>query len=130
MSTPTPIVFTTLIKGFSWTPSTVGEGGVPLPPGETESGTTIGIRADGDAAHSPGNYQYLVIVPPTQNSEAPAAINAALGKNLPPGNYWAALDQTDMLAGTPSTSAWTPEVPFSIPTPIVKPASPTNFSAA
>lgn len=133
MSTPAPIVFTPLVKGFAWTPATTDTTGAALPPGETESGTTIGIRADGDATHGVGNYQYLIIVPPTQNSEAPGAINAALGKALSPGNYWAALDQTDMLNGAPSTSAWTAEVPFSIPVPvpvIAKPASPTNFSAS
>lgn len=132
MSTPNPIVFTPLVKGFAWTPATTAVGGAPLPPGETESGTTIGIRSDGDTTHAVGNYQWLVIVPPTQNSEAPGAITAALGKALAPGNYWAALDQTDMLNGAPSTSAWTAEIPFSIPTPvpvIAKPNAPTNFSA-
>jgi hypothetical protein len=130
VSTPNPIVFTPLIKGFSWTPSTTGAGGVALPPGEVETGTTIGIRLDGDTTHAAGNYQWLVIVPPTQNSEAPGAITAALGKSLAPGNYWAALDQTDMLNGAPSTSAWTAEIPFSVPAAIVQPAQPTNFTAA
>src|SRR5271167_4268139 len=105
MSTPNPVpatVFTPLIKGFSWTPATTDNTGAPLPPGETESGTTLGIRADGDATHGVGNYTWLVIVPPSQNSEAPAAIEAALKNALVPGNYWAALDQTDMLSGNPS----------------------------
>lgn len=123
-------VFTPLIKGFSWTPSTTDKDGNPLPAGETQSGSTIGIRADGDTAHAAGNYQYLIIVPPTQNSEAPGAITAALTKALTPGNYWAAIDQTDMLNGSPSTSAWTAEVPFSIPAVIATPAAPTNFTAA
>lgn len=130
MSTPNPIVFTPLIKGFSWTPSTTGAGGVALPPGETQSGSTIGIRADGDTTHSAGNYQWLVVVAGAATSETPAAITAALGKALPAGNYWAAIDQTDMLNGAPSTSAWTAEVPFSIPPTIVQPAPPVNFSAA
>lgn len=130
MSTPNPIVFTPLVKGFTWTPSTTGEGGAALPAGEVQSGSTIGIRADGDTAHSAGNYQYLVVVPPGQTSETPAQIAAALNKSLPPGNYWAAVDQTDMLNGQSATSAWTAEVPFSIPAPIVKPASPTGFGAA
>jgi len=122
--------FTPLVKGFSWQNSTTAADGSALPPGETQSGSTIGIRADGDTTHSPGNYQYLVVVPATQTSETPAQITAALNKSLPPGNYWAAIDQTDMLNGAPSTSDWTAEVPFSIPSPIVKPASPTGFSAA
>lgn len=130
MSTPNPTPFPALVKGFSWTPSTTGEGGAPLPPGEAQTGSTIGIRADGDAAHSAGNYQYLVLVPGTQSTETPAQITAALNKALPPGNYWAAIDQTDMLNGVASTSAWTAEVPFSIPFPIVKPAQPSAFTAA
>src|SRR5579859_7851363 len=85
-------VFTPLVKGFAWTPATTAVGGGPLAVGEVESGTTIGIRIDGDTTHGIGNYQWLVVVPPTQNSEAPAAINAAIGTPLPPGNYWAALD--------------------------------------
>lgn len=130
MSTPNPITFTPLLKGFSWTPSTTGAGGAALPAGETQTGSTIGIRADGDATHSPGNYQWLVVVPTAQSSETPSQITAALGKALAPGNYWAAIDQTDMLNGASSTSDWTAEVPFSIPQPIVKPDKPTGFSAA
>lgn len=123
-------VFTPLIKGFSWTPSTTDASGNPLPAGETQSGSTIGIRADGDTAHAAGNYQYLVVLPAGQSSETPAAITAALTKSLTPGNYWAAIDQTDMLNGAPATSAWTAEVAFSIPPVIVTPASPLNFTAA
>lgn len=130
MSSPNPVPFPPLLKGFSWTLSTTGAGGVVLPPGETETGVTIGIRADGDTAHSAGNYQYLIIVPAGQTTETPAQITAALTKALAPGNYWSALDQTDMLNGAPSTSAWTSEVPFSIPPAIVQPAPPTAFSAA
>lgn len=128
MSTPNPIAFTPLIKGFNWTLSTTGVGGVALPSGQVETGVTIGIRADGDATHAAGNYQYLVVVPAGQTSETPAQITAALNKSLPAGNYWAAIDQTDMLNGTPSTSAWTAEIPFSIPPTIVQPAPPTGFS--
>lgn len=123
-------VFTPLVKGFSWTPATTDINGNPFPAGEVETGTTIGIRADGDTVHGVGNYQYLVIVPATQNSEAPGAITAALGKALAPGNYWAALDQTDTLNGSPSTSPWTPEIAFSIPAVVAQPAAPTNFTAA
>lgn len=123
-------VFTPLIKGFSWTPSTLAADGSALPTGEAQSGSTIGIRMDGDATHAAGNYQYLVVLPAGQSSETPAAITAALTKSLTPGNYWAAIDQTDMLNGAPSTSAWTAEVAFSIPPVIATPASPTNFTAA
>lgn len=130
MSTPNPIVFTPLVKGFSWQNSTTAEGGAPLPAGEAQSGSTIGIRTDGDAAHSAGNYQYLVLVPAGQTAETPAQIAATLNKSLPPGNYWAAMDQTDMLGTASMTSAWTPEVPFSIVAPIVRPAAPTGFIAA
>lgn len=129
MSTPNP-VFTPLVKGFTWQNSTTGEGGAPLPQGEVQSGSTIGIRADGDAAHSAGNYQYLVLVPAGQTSETPAQIATTLNKALPPGNYWAAMDQTDMLGTDSRTSAWTAEVPFSIPAPIVRPSAPTGFQVS
>lgn len=122
--------FTPLVKGFSWQNSTTDASGNPLPAGEAQSGSTIGIRADGDTTHSAGNYQYLVILAAGQTAETPAAITAALTKALAPGNYWAAMDQTDMLNGAPSTSLWTAEVPFSIPAVIAQPAPPTNFSAA
>jgi hypothetical protein len=122
--------FTPLVKGLSFVLSTTDVNGNPLPAGEAESGATIGIRVDGDTAHSPGNYQYLVPLTTGVTSVTPAGINTALGKSLPPGNYWAAVDQTDILNGSPSTSAWTAEVPFSIPQPIVQPASPTGFTAA
>jgi hypothetical protein len=126
----TATVFPALVKGFTWTNSTTDINGNPLPAGEAQSGSTIGIRADGDTTHSAGNYQYLVILAAGQTSETPAAITAALTKALAPGNYWAAMDQTDMLNGAPSTSPWTPEVPFSIPQPVVQPASPTAFTAS
>lgn len=123
-------VFTPLVKGFGWTNSATDENGNPMPAGEVQSGSTIGIRADGDAAHSAGNYQYLVLVPAGQTAETPAQIATTLNKSLAPGNYWAAMDQTDMLGTASMTSAWTPEVPFSISAPIVRPAAPTGFTAA
>lgn len=131
MSTPNPVVFTPLTKGFSWQLSTTAEGGGALPPGETESGVTIGIRMDGDTAHGPGNYQWLVVVPAGLTTETVAQVNAALTKALSVGtNYWAALDQTDMLNGLPATSPWTAEIPFCIPQTPATPASPTAFSAS
>ena len=126
----TTTVFPALVKGFTWTNSSTDINGNPLPAGEAQSGSTIGIRAAGDTTHSPGNNQYLVILAAGQTSETPAAITAALTKALAPGNYWAAMDQTDMLNGAPSTSPWTTEVPFSIPQPVVQPASPTAFTAS
>lgn len=123
-------VFTPLVKGFTWVNSTTDKDGNPLPAGEVQTGSTIGIRVDGDTTHTAGNYQYLVIVPAGQTSETPAQIATALNKSLPPGNYWAAIDQTDMLGTDSKTSAWTAEVPFSIPAPIAQPAPPSGFSAA
>lgn len=123
-------VFTPLVKGFTWVNSTTDKDGNPLPAGEVQTGSTIGIRVDGDATHSAGNYQYLVIVPAGQTSETPAQIATALNKSLAPGNYWAAIDQTDMLGTDSKTSAWTAEVPFSIPPVIAQPAPPSGFSAA
>lgn len=121
-------VFTPLTTGFSWTPSTTDDKGNPLPPGEAESGATIGIRPDGVGAA--GTYPTLVVVPSTATSETLAQLNAALGKALASGNYWAAIDQTDMLGTASSTSVWTAEVPFSIPAVIAKPSPPTNFTVA
>lgn len=121
-------VFTPLTTGFSWTPSTTDASGSPLPPGEAESGATIGIRPDGTGAA--GTYPTLVVVPSTATAETLTQLNAALGKALAPGNYWAAIDQTDILNGATSTSVWTAEVPFSIPAVIAKPAAPTNFTVA
>lgn len=129
MSTPNP-VFTPLVKGFSWQNSTTDENGNPLPEGETETAATIGIRLDGDTTHAAGNYQYIVPLDAGVTSATPADIAAKLGKPLPPGNYWAAVDQTDTLNGNPATSKWTAEVAFSIPQPVVQPGSPTGFQAA
>lgn len=123
-------VFPALTKGFTWTPSTTGASNAALPAGETYTSATIGIRADGDTTHSAGNYANLVIVPGAATSESVAALTAALTSALPAGNYWAAIEQTDTLNGVTSTSAWTAEVPFSIPPTIVQPAPPSAFGAA
>lgn len=130
MSTPNPVTFTPLVKGFRFNLSAVDTAGNALPSGEAESAATIGIRADGDTTHATGNYQYTVELAAGVSSVTPAGITAALGKPLPPGNYWAAVDQTDTLDGTASTSPWSAEIPFSIPQPVVQPGSPTGFIAA
>jgi hypothetical protein len=122
-------VFPALVKGFSFTLSTTDANGNPLPAGENESAATIGIRLDGDTTHAAGNYQYTVVLDAGVTTATPSDIASRLGKPLPPGNYWAAVDQTDTLAGVASTSAWTTEVPFSIPVPVVQPGSPTGFTA-
>ena len=121
-------VFPPLIKGFTWVPSTTAEGGGALPDGETQTGSTIGVRADGDTAHSTGNYSWFVVITGPVNAESTSDFQAKL--SLKPGNYWAAINQTDMLNGVPATSAWSGEIPFSIPSPIVKPAAPTGFTGA
>ena len=121
-------VFTPLTKGFAWTLSTTDANGNPLPDGEIEYSATVGIRADGDPNHSPGSYQYFVTVGPNVSTVTLAQVIAA---KVPPGaNYWAAVDQTDGLNGTTNTSAWTEEIPFSIPVQPVRPAPPTNFTVA
>lgn len=125
-----PTVFTPLVKGFSFALSTTDDNGAPLPPGESESAATIGIRLDGDTTHSAGNYQYTVVLAAGLTTASPADIAAKIGKPLAPGNYWAAVDQTDTLNGVAATSKWTAEVPFSIPQPVVQPSSPTVFTAA
>lgn len=130
MSTPNPVVFTPLVKGLSFTISTTDTSGNALPTGETESAATVGIRSDGDATHSAGNYQFIVPVAGGASTVTPADIATALGKPLAPGNYWAAIDQTDTLNGQQATSSWTAELPFSIPQPVVQPSPPTGFTAA
>lgn len=134
MSTPNPTIFPPLLKGFSWTPSTTGVAAngssMPLPEGETYTSATIGIRADGDTTHSAGNYANLVIVPGAATAESVAALTAGLQSALPAGNYWGTVKQTDTLNGVTATSAWTAEVPFSIPPTIVQPAPPSPFTAA
>lgn len=121
-------VFTPLTVGFSWVNSTTASDGSPLPAGEVEVSTTIGVRADGDATHSQGNYKWFVT-----NLGQVTSISAAdflKSTKLPAGNYWAALVQTDALNGVNATSAETPEIPFSVPATVVAPAAPTNFTVA
>jgi len=123
--------FTPLVKGLSFTLSTTDKDGKPLPEGEVESAATIGIRPDGDATNFPvGTYKYTVVLDAGVTSVTPSEIAAKLRKPLPPGNYWAAVDQTDVLNGSPATSPWTAEIPFSIPQPVVQPSPPTGFTAA
>jgi hypothetical protein len=124
----TTTTFPPLVKGFSFTPATTDTSGNALPTGEAETSVTIGIRLDGDTTHSAGNYQFIAPVAGAATSVTPAQLTAALGKPLAPGNYWAAIDQTDTLNGVTATSAWTAEVPFSIPQPVVQPSPPSNFS--
>lgn len=122
--------FTPLTKGISWTLSTTGAGGVPLPAGEVPVSTTLGIRPDGNPAYSMGNYQYLVIVLAPATSESLSSLTAAI-KSLPAGNYWLNGMQTDALGGSQWASAWSnTETPFSISGAMVAPESPTNFKIA
>lgn len=134
MSTPTP-VFTPFLTSLSWVDATTGVGGVPLAPGETLQDTVIGVRADGDTAHGLGNYQWQITVnAPTSSisrAQFDAAVKAATGSVLPPGNYWLNGEQTDVVGGQAATSSWgATELPFSIPTPIVVPSNPTGFTVA
>jgi hypothetical protein len=136
LSTPTP-VFTPFTKSISWTDATTASGGAPLPAGETLADTVIGIRADGDATHSAGNYQWQISVAAPASSitraDFDAAIKAAYPQMnpVPPGNYWLNGEQTDVLDGQTATSAWgTTETPFSIPVPVVAPSNPTSFVVA
>jgi len=133
-----PTVFTPFTKSISWTDSTIGADGSPLPQGETLTDTAIGVRADSDATHGPGNYQYTAIIAAPAASVTPATLNAAIGATtgqsnfaLPPGNYWLNGEQTDTLDGASATSSWGPtETPFSVPVPIVQPSNPTAFTVA
>lgn len=131
MSTPNPIVFTPINKGFSWTLSTTAAGGGALPDGETETGVTIGIRMEGDATHGVGNYQWLYVAPAGATTATLAQIEAQLEITLSVGtNYYANLDQTDALGGDSATSGWEGEIPFSIPQTPATPAAPTAFSVS
>jgi len=131
-------VFTPFTKSISWTDSTTDANGNPLPIGETLADTVIGVRADGDAAHGIGNYQYMAIIAAPAASVTPAALNAAIGAAngqsnfaLAPGNYWLNGQQTDTLDGASATSSWgATETPFSVPVPIVQPSNPTGFIVA
>lgn len=126
----TSTTFPPLTSEFTWTPSSTS-GGKPLPAGETETGSTIGIRTDGDTTHSAGNYQWSVPIAGTAMSETFSQLTAYLGKALPVANYWAAIDQTDTLAGQSATSAWSAEIPFSIaPPPVAQPDVPGAFKAS
>lgn len=132
MSTPNPITFTPLTKGFSWVNSTTDKDGNPLPTGETQSGATVGIRADGDTAYAYGQYKYFVTTSGTA-SQLLITDPKWLAAKIPPGNYWGAVDQTDMIGTDSKTSGWSQEVPFSIPQPppvIAQPLAPSDFKAA
>lgn len=118
-------VFTPLMHGFNWVDSTAGVGGVALPPGEVPASVTIGIRPDGNASYSLGNYQYLVIVPAPSTTETLAQVNAAINANLPVGNYWANALQTDSYNGASEPGVWgTAEIPFAVVPPAVQPEAP------
>lgn len=122
--------FTPINKGFSWVDSLTG-GGAPLPSGEALASTTLGIRPDGNASFSLGNYQYLVLVPAPATTETLAQVNAAIAATLPPGNYWANAKQTDTYNGQSFTSLWgTAEVPFAVIPPGVAPDAPTGLTVA
>lgn len=127
MSTPNPVTFPPLKSEFTWVNSTTW-GGQPAPSGATEASVTIGIRADGDTTHSAGNYEWTVTINGNGMSETLSQLNAALGKPLPTGNYWAAIYQTDNNNGTTVNSQWSGEIPFSIPAPT--PDIPTAFKAS
>jgi hypothetical protein len=126
----TTTTFPPLVKGFTFNVATTDTSGNPLPTGEAETSVTIGIRLDGDTTHAAGNYQFIAAIAGATASVTPAQLTTALGKPLAPGNYWAAIDQTDTLNGSTATSPWSAEAPFSIPQPVVQPSAPTSFSAA
>ena len=109
--------------GFTWTPPTVNVDGTPIIAGEVD-GYQVGVRTDGDAAHSPGNYSVNAIA---TGATASAETFKALGAALKPGNYWGAI-QT--LSASNGNSVYTSEVPFSIPAPVSPPLPPTGFSVA
>lgn len=122
----TSTVFTPIHNGFSWTPSTTGADGSPLPSGETLLSVTLGIRPDGNASFGLGNYQYQVIVLAPATAESLAQLNAAINATLPPGDYWANVMQTDVYNGANEPGPWgTTEVPFAVLAPAVAPAAPT-----
>lgn len=123
--------FPPLLKQFSWLDATTGVGGAALPPGEVLASTTLGLRPDGNASYSLGNYQYLIVVTAPATTETPAAVNAAINATLAPGNYWANALQTDTYNGASVPSAWgVAEVPFSVPFPAVVPAAPSGLAVS
>lgn len=127
MSTPNP-VFTPLTTSISWKDSTTDNAGNALPPGETVTSVTLGIRPDGDANFSLGNYFKTIVLLGPVTSETISALNSALGAALPPGNYWLNGQETATLNGQSLTSDWgTTETPFSIPQQVVKPGAPGPF---
>jgi len=132
MSTPNPVTFTPFATAIDWKDATTDDQGNPLPAGEALVTTGVGVRADGDAAHSLGNYEWEIDVPSPASrltrADFDAAMVAKYGKALAPGNYWLNGDQTDALNGQSATSKWgATEVPFSIPQPVVQPGSPRPF---
>lgn len=128
MSTPAPIVFTPFTKSITWVDALTDSSGRVLPQGEVLADTVLGVRADGDSAHSPGDYAWTGTIAAPVAAVTPASLNTALGVVLQPGNYWLAARQTDTLNGQSATSVWSPtETPFSVPEPIVTPSNPTNF---
>lgn len=135
MSTPAP-VFTPFLNSLTWVDATTGVGGAALAAGETLADTVIGVRADGDTTHGPGNYPYQITVAAPAASVTRAQFDAALKaaalpSPLPPGNYWLNGQQTDTLDGVNATSSWgATEVPFSIPVPVVQPSAPGSFVVA
>lgn len=127
----TTTTFPPLATAITWKDATTDASGNPLPAGEVVSSVTLGIRADGDTAHSLGNYSKTVIVLGTVTTETLTALNSALGATLAPGNYWLNGQETATLSGQSATSLWgTTETPFSIAQPVVTPGSPSAFSVA
>lgn len=127
----TATTFPPLATAITWKDSNTDASGNPLPAGEAVSSVTLGIRADGDTAHSLGNYAKTVIVLGTVTQETVSALNSALGAALAPGNYWLNGQETATLNGQSATSAWgATETPFSIPQPVVTPGSPSAFSVS
>ena len=120
--------FPPLKSGISWTNSTTDNTGAAMQSGEVLQSTTLGIRPDGSPVLK---YPTMVVVPAPATTETVAALTAALGAALPPGNYWLNASQTDVVSATGQTaiSEWmSVEVPFSIPPQPVAPAAPTALS--
>lgn len=117
-------VFTPLTTAVNITPSTTAVGGGALPTGEALASVTLGIRPD--QIGSAGTYPLVVIVQAPATSESKAALLAALNGQLTPGgNYWMAGEQTDTFSGQNFTSAWSAEIPFSLPLVGVAPDAPS-----
>lgn len=113
------MAFPVLTTGFTWTEPTQNVDGTPITAGEI-TGYQLGVRADGTG--SAGTYaQTVSVTGSTASSLTASALKAAL--SLSPGDYWAAVRDVG-----PVDSAWTNELPFSIPPPTPNP--PSNFAAA